>query len=326
MSNRAVEIAGFLAQSGWESAAPAPLEGDFSPRRYARLENNGKRAILMDAGPDQRTPQFIMLAKLLRGLDISAPEIYAADPLRGLALMEDFGDRNFGRLIDGGTERAPLYRRAAEVLAHLHKAFDKAAVRELDLPVFGGALFAAQAELFLDVYFPYVKKREAALEESEGFRAAWKQALKGIEALPETLLLRDFMPDNLMDLPGRESWRSTGVLDFQDAGLGPMAYDLASLCEAVRRDGGDALLDETLTHYHGLAKPVLSLAELKTACHVIAAQRHTRILGLIVQWAQKTGRQEKLAWLPRIKGFLGRLLSDESLQPVRVWMENGQLL
>lgn len=321
MSQRAVEIAGFLTQNGWDKARPTAMEADFSLRRYARLErDDGKHAILMDADPEQKTFAFVAITKLLRRNDITTPEIFAADPMRGLVLMEDFGDRNFGRMIDGGTGAAPLYRRAVDVLVHLHRTFDKSAAEGIDLPVFGGALFATQAELFLDAYIPYTKGREATLEESEGFHAAWKQALKGIETMPQSLLLRDYMPDNLMDLAGREGVPSVGVLDFQDAGHGPIAYDIASLCEAVRRDGGDMLLDEMISYYHRNAKPSLSIEDLRTACRVLAAQRHMRILGIIVQLAQKTGRKDKLAWLPRIQKYLKLLLEDEKLKPVQAWM------
>ncbi len=210
----------------------------------------------------------------------------------------------------------PLYKRAVDVLIHLHQRFDPASARDLDLQLFGGALFASQVELFLDYYIPYARGRDATHEEGESFRAAWKTALKGIEALPQTLMLRDFMPDNLMDLPDGK----IGVLDFQDAGLGPIAYDLASLCEVVRRDGGDAMLADMIDYYHERAKPALSIVELTRACTILGAQRHMRILGIIARLVRQ-GREEKLAFLPRIRVHLYGLLQNEALKPVWEWVE-----
>src|ERR1700722_778264 len=139
--NRPVQIAGFLAQHGWDEAQQKPLEADFSPRRFARLTRaDGAVACLMDADADQKTAEFVKIAKLLHGLSIAAPAIIAADPLQGLVLMEDFGDRNVGKLLDGGAEPKALYRRAVDVLVHLHRGFDVAATRGMDLPAFGGAL------------------------------------------------------------------------------------------------------------------------------------------------------------------------------------------
>lgn len=325
MNPREEEIAAFLAEAGFADAEQFPVAADFSPRRYVRLvRGDNTRAILMDADQDQKTFEFTAMAGLLRDLDISAPEIFAADIDRGLALMEDFGGGNFGARIDAGADLLPLYLRAADLLAHLHRNFTRESAGELDLPLFGGALYAAQAEFFLDYWFPHAKKREATRDEGEGFRATWKEALRGIEALPQSLTLRDFMPDNLMDLPQRAAWRSVGVLDFQDGGLGPIAYDLASLCEAVRRDGGDALLDPVLDHYCALAKPALGKKELRAACRILAAQRHVRVLGVIARLAAREKRPEKLVYAPRIWTYLGRLLGDEALRPVGAWMkQNG---
>ncbi len=319
--NRGIEIAGFLAQSGWDDADQSPFHADFSTRRYARLRrSDGATAILMDADADQKTVEFVQVAKLLRGLSLSAPEVFAADPFHGLVLMEDFGRDNFGRLLDSGVDPKPLYKRAVDVLVKLHKDFNGFDKSVLDLPCFGGALFAAQVELFLDIYFPYAQGRDATHAEGEGFRAAWKQALKNIEALPQSLLLRDYMPDNLMDLKGREGAQSVGLLDFQDGGLGPSAYDLASLCEAVRRDADPALLDEMIAYYHQQAKPTLSLTELTTACHILSAQRHMRILGILVRVANATGQREKLNYMPRIWEYLHFLMQDEALKSVREWL------
>jgi aminoglycoside/choline kinase family phosphotransferase len=320
MKNRELGIIEFLTRAGWDQVQQTPICADFSSRRFARLERGGECAVLMDADPDQNTAMFVSIAKVLRDLDLSAPQIYAANADGGLVLMEDFGDRNFGRLMDEGDSAEPLYRRAADVLIRLHKSFDVSRVRGLDMPVFGAALFAAQAELFLDAWFVFAKQREATFEEAESFRAAWKQVLKGIDVLPQTLILRDFMPDNLMDLPGRTEWRSVGLLDFQDGGIGPIAYDLASLCEVVRRDARAGILDELIDYYHERAAPKIAKTDLRRACRILSAQRHMRILGILANRALKTGQRDKLAWAPRTWEYVGELIQDDSLKPVREWV------
>jgi len=327
MSDRAVEIAGFLAETGWDKADEMPLPADFSTRRFARfMRSDGKpaRAILLDAENERNNEQFVAIAGLLRAVDISAPEIYAADLSRGLILMEDFGSRNVGRSVDAGADAMPFYRRAMDVLIHLHQRFNPATAKDMDLPVFGGGLFASQVELFLDMYFPFVHGREADRAEGESFRAAWRSALKGIEALPQSLMLRDYMLDNLMDLSGREGLRAMGLLDFQDGGFGPAAYDLASLCEAVRRDCGENLLDEMIDYYSANMPAPLAREELRRACRVLSAQRHMRVLGIIARLAHEEGRREKLVFVPRIQNYLDWLLREEALRPVQTWMQaNG---
>jgi aminoglycoside/choline kinase family phosphotransferase len=319
--DRAVEIAGFLAQHAWAESRHTPLPSDFSPRRYARLERaDGHKAILMDADADQKTTSFVKIAALLLRLNISAPHIFAADPMRGLVLMEDLGDRNIGKMLDEGVGAKSLYLRATDVLVQLHQAFTKNEARSVELPIFDATVFALQADLFLDSFIPFSLNREATGDERATYRLAWKKALCAIDDLPQTLLLRDFMPDNLMDLSECGNGHRLGVLDFQDAGIGPIAYDLASLCDVVRRDGGGALLGDVIHYYHHHARPAVSLEALKSACHVLAAQRHIRILGIVTQFVQKTGRRQKLAYLPRIWTYLDPLLRDDTLKPLGEWL------
>lgn len=301
-------IFNFLTAAGWNAAHHHPLCADFSTRRFTRLAHpDGRTAIFMQAAADQKTPQFVAVANLLRQADLSAPEIYAAAPASGLVLMEDFGDTTFGTLLDQGHENLPLYSRAAEALAHIHKTFRPADA--LALPHFSTALFTEQVELFLDHYRPPAPDTERA-----AFREAWHTTLAPLESLPQTLLLRDFMPDNVMDLPNRKGWRNVGLLDFQDSGLGPLAYDLASLCESVRREGGIETLDAVLTHYlkHN---PVMPLPDLRRACRILAAQRHMRILGLLAK------RNDKPLYEARVRATITHLAQDEALRHVRPWME-----
>jgi N-acetylmuramate 1-kinase len=317
MSSRSLEIAAFLYQQRWDCAQMQALTGDFSTRRYARLtKDSGETAFLMDADVDQKTPQFLAVAEILRRMGVNAPEIYAADGGRGLVLMEDFGVRNVGALLDAGEPSLPFFLHAAKVLALVHRGFDR--TEAVGLSFFDTALFTTQAELFLDAYFPVALGRETSDEEREDFRAAWQAVLRPLETIPKSLLLRDFMPDNLMDLPGEE----LGILDFQDAGIGPIAYDLASLCEEVRRDGGFALLPDVVAHYREAAQSPLSQSDLLRACTILSAQRHTRILGIIVRLSHKTGQCDKFAFLPRIRHHLETILKEPYLLPFREWVEN----
>jgi len=318
MPPRPLEIAAFLEQHGWGRAETQALNGDFSTRRYARLTKEpGQTAFLMDADEDQKTPQFVGVAKILRSLGIKAPEIYAADAGRGLVLMEDFGSRNIGALIDGGEAPLPYFLRAADLLAKVHRAFDPMAANNADLPLFDADAFTAQAELFLDAYFPVAMGREASDEERGDFCAAWQTTLRFIDDMPRSLMLRDFMPDNLMDLPNNE----IGVLDFQDAGIGPVAYDLASLCEEVRRDGGADLLPQVIDRYLAAAQSSISKSDMLRACTVLSAQRHMRILGIISRLCTRAGQCDKFAFLPRIRHYLEMLLIDPALLLVRAWIE-----
>ncbi|NTU76653.1 MAG: phosphotransferase [Alphaproteobacteria bacterium] len=317
-------VIAFLHKVGWDTADPAPLCADLSPRQFTRLQRPSgtpRTAILMQAPPEQKTPQFVALSSVLRRCGLNAPEIVAAQPEDGLVLMEDFGDTTLGKLLDTRSPAALVYQRGTDVLVRLHQRFQADMVEGLNLPLFKAAFFTDQVELFLDGYFPSAYGRAADIEERESFRAAWLQVLAPLDSAPQTLLLRDYMPDNLMNRPGQTAPGNVGLLDFQDGGRGPMAYDLASLCETVRRDGGLHQLDDVLTRY--LAQnPVMDFQELRQAAHILAAQRHARILGIVANLVRIPEHQPKRAYLPRLWLTLHALLQDAPLAPIKKWFKD----
>src|ERR1044071_5354226 len=90
---RKTALRGFLAAAGWGGVAPVMLAGDASFRRFSRLNDVGRRPVLMDAPPPMEdVGPYIAIAGILRNLGLSAPEIHAEDRARGLLLIEDFGD------------------------------------------------------------------------------------------------------------------------------------------------------------------------------------------------------------------------------------------
>ncbi|MDD2325567.1 MAG: phosphotransferase [Alphaproteobacteria bacterium] len=308
------EIQSFLSDNGWEQAKAHYLAADFSSRRFLRLtRETGAPAtcILMASQKDQKTEEFVQIAALLRRLGLASPEIYASDVVRGLVLMEDFGDAPVGKMLDAGAVRDVYDTYAVDVLAKLHQGFQQAMLGALKSPFYNAALLTDQATLFLDYYFPSVFHRPATARERSGFVEAWHGVLSPLDALPRSLVLRDFMPDNTMELPSPILGQPVGLLDFQDAGIGCIAYDLASWCEEVRREDGLSRLEAVVTAYHA-KNPAVPLPDLLAAARVYAAQRHTRILGLLV-------KLERDAMIPRVWKTLQLLLKEEALAPVRRW-------
>ncbi|MDE1900087.1 MAG: phosphotransferase [Alphaproteobacteria bacterium] len=318
---RPLEITAFLDRAGWGAATAQGFDGDFSPRRYARLtRDGGATAILMDADANQKTPAFVAVAAILRRCGVRVPDIYAADAEHGMVLMEDFGARNVGALIGAGADMTPFLRRGAEMLARLHERFGKADAG--GLPVMNTDYFVQQAEWFLDSYIPYARHRDATDSERDDFRAAWRAVLEPLEKMATSLVLRDFMPGNLMELPDG----ALGVLDFQDAGVGCIAYDLASLCEEVRHDGAFAHMPDIVDHYIDAGRGDVPRGDLMRACTILSAQRHTRILGNLARTSVTRGRADLLDFIPRVRRHLTHILAQPYLLPVRRWMESASAL
>jgi aminoglycoside/choline kinase family phosphotransferase len=273
----------------------------------------------MEAPPDREDVRpFLHMARHLRDLGFSAPEIFAADRTTGLVLLEDFGDDTFTRMLSAGHDETSLYQLAIDVLIHLHRLEPATAVPAW-LPPYDTGRLLDEALLLCDWYMPAACRRptEAA---RVAYSAAWEEALIPAVSSPATLVLRDFHVDNLMRLSGRDGLRACGLLDFQDAVAGPAAYDVMSLLEDARRDVSPALKAEMLARYaagigHADWEP------FHRTFAVLAAQRHAKVIGIFTRLSRRDGKDAYLAHIPRVWRLLERALAHDALAPVAGWFD-----
>jgi aminoglycoside/choline kinase family phosphotransferase len=317
MAERDAEIARFLDTNGWAEATHAPLAGDASFRRYIRLTDGFRRAMLMDGPPPQENVRsWLAVARHLGGLGFSAPRVFAADADAGLALIEDFGDDTYTRLLDGGGDERALLALAVDVLIALHRIPPDRAIPP-SLPPYDDRRLFDEAGLLVEWYAPAVMAElpEAAVSV---YFDLWRRLLPIARAVPETLVLRDFHVDNLMGLAGREGIEACGLLDFQDAVTGPVSYDLISLIEDARRDFQPGLADELMARYLA-AFPDLDPAAFAASAAVLAALRNAKIIGIFTRLAVRDAKPAYLAHIPRVWCLLEGDLAHPVLGPMRDW-------
>ena len=264
-ASREDAIAAFLADAGWGAAEIAPLPGDASTRRYARLRLGGRSAMLMDqpqhaeapvaaasASPEERralgynatarlagadTGRFVAASAFLRSAGLSAPEIYAADTARGLLLIEDLGDNLYTDVIAAGGDEQDLYETAIDALVRLH---DKPAPGALGsgLPLFAydETALLAETDLLTEWFLPAALGRPLDPAEAEEHRTLWRKVLHQSRNGASVFIHRDYHAQNLLWRPAQKGLARVGIIDFQDAVAGTTAYDLISLLEDARRD------------------------------------------------------------------------------------------
>lgn len=312
-------MADFLEASGWGGVAPVPLAGDASFRTYYRLCRGRESAVLMDAPPpDEDVSPYVAVAGILRGLGLSAPEVMAADVAQGFLLIEDFGDDTYTRLLQRGADEPALYTLAIDALISLQQ--QAAATTSIELPPYDEARLLAEAVLFVDWYMPAVLGQPVSAEFREEYLALWRALLADTcQLFQPTLVLRDYHVDNLMLLHSRPTVRACGLLDFQDAVVGPPAYDLVSLLEDARRDVPEALR-QAMTRRFLAALPALDTAQFQRTAAVFAAQRNCKILGIFTRLWKRDGKPGYLRHIPRLWRLLERDLRDPPLADIAQWI------
>jgi hypothetical protein len=312
-------MAVFLAGCGWGGARPVPLAGDASFRRYYRLGDNGRRAVLMDAPPPQEdVVPYITVSKLLGRLGFSAPEVFAEDRAHGFLVVEDFGDDTYTRLLDRGVDEQALYALAVDTLIALQREVEARGTP--DLPPYDAERLIAEAALLVDWYAPAALGMPLPRARRDEYLDLWRTLLAQAALSENTLVLRDYHVDNLMLLPDRCGVQGCGLLDFQDAVCGPPSYDLVSLLEDARRDV-PAELCRQMTERYLAAFPTFDRPAFLQSAAILAAQRNCKILGIFTRLWRRDGKPRYLVHVPRLWRLLEQDLGHPALAPIALWLE-----
>lgn len=345
---RSLAIRKFLNSSGNEKASRGPLSADASDRRYELIKPAGAPPLLlMDApempdGPPVRDGKpysriahlaenvtaFVAIGKLLREAGYAAPEIPAYDLHDGLALIEHLGD---GLIIDDA--RRPIEERylvSMEFLADMHgkPVADHYCFPDgtrYSIPSYDRDAVLIEAELLLDWYVPFASGKPANKAETDEFRAIWNELFDQLDAHETTLVLRDFHSPNVIWRGDQSGIDRVGVIDFQDALIGPTAYDVASLAQDARVDVSAELETKLLHHYIELrhrTNPEFDREALQAGYAIMSAQRATKILGIFVRLKERDGKGQYLKHLPRIQDYLSRSLAHPAMQRYQEWCAN----
>jgi hypothetical protein len=270
---------------------------------------------------------FVALARGLRERGFSAPQIYAADLAEGFLLLEDLG----GDGVVEGDPPTPMgyrYQTAVDVLIALHKltlpdTLPVAPTIDHRIPPYDLDALLIEVELLPDWYLPYRGAPPTAAER-ESYLALWREALAPVLDMRPTWVLRDFHSPNLLWLPDRAGIARIGLLDFQDALMGPAAYDLASLLQDARVDVPDEMEIELLGRYVRArrdAEPDFDIADFVRLYSTLAAQRASKILGIFARLDRRDGKPQYLRHLPRVWNYLRRSLAHAALSPLEAWYQ-----
>ncbi len=336
---RSFEVRRFLRNSGRPDAVRKFLLGDASVRSYETIDNE---TVLMNAPemPDgpivkngkpyskiahlaENVTAFVAIDEVLRSKGFRAPEIYSRDLDAGLLLIEHLGNNG---LIDlDGKPIAERYFAAAQLLAEMHEqSFGNQVILSEavchDIPAYDRGAMMAEVELMLKWYVPHYSKSEP---DPGTFIGIWNALIDKLQDHPTSLVLRDYHSPNLIWDDREKGSRRVGLIDFQDAVIGPQSYDLASLAQDARVSISEALEAEILQHYvsarHRLA-PAFDETQFRTGYAIMAAQRATKVIGIFVRLDVRDNKPNYLQHLPRAKDYLARSLRHPVLRQYRKWV------
>ncbi len=282
------------------------LAGDASFRRYFRVHTADSTWVLMDAPPEKEDcSPFLKIRAWFESSELRVPSLIAEDQALGFLLLGDFGDDTWAVHLQKEGDVIPLFQDALRQL-HVLQAAPLPQQTDFELPNFDVERMQRECDLYLDWYLPKVAAYSPSEPERAAFHAALLPYLQRLHALPKAAVHLDYHCRNLM-LP--KGGLPLGIIDFQDAVLGPITYDLASLLYDCYQDYPESLRREW-SEYFFSALPEASSAyfgdfdDWHEALRLTALQRHIKAIGIFARLAHRDGKQSFLDEIPLTKKHL----------------------
>jgi aminoglycoside/choline kinase family phosphotransferase len=272
-----------------------PASEDASFRRYWRATlDDGASYVAMDAPPQKEDCRpFVRVARMLREAGVHAPDIIAQDLEQGFLLLCDLGKRTYLQELNAANANR-LFADAIDALLRWQLA-----TRAGELPPYDEALLRREMNLFPEWYVEKHLKKSLSKSQKEALESIFRLLVQSALAQPVVYVHRDYMPRNLMVCEP-----NPGVLDFQDAVLGPITYDMVSLVrDAFISWEEQQVLDWSVRFWERAKSARLPVeadfAEFWRAFEWMGLQRHLKVLGIFARINYRDGKPQYLQDTPR---------------------------
>lgn len=305
MSERLTQLKEWLREQTGQDCDLAPASSDASFRRYFRIELEEGSRVVMDAPPAQEDCRpFIHVSELLRCAGLNAPEVIAQNLEAGFLLLGDLGNTTYLEVLN--TESAErLYGDALGALICIQACVDTTTA---ELPAYDETLLQTELNLFKDWYLE--KHCGVTLNAEE--QAVWQQACETLIASaleqPTVCVHRDYHSRNLMKV---NNGHNPGILDFQDAVIGPVTYDLVSLLRDCYISWPRNQVEEWVAAFYkqttqsGIVNAdKVSEDQFLKWFDLMGVQRHLKAIGIFARLLHRDNKEGYMRDIPRTLAYV----------------------
>lgn len=281
---------------------------DASFRSYFRIPSGShKTLIAMDAPPShENTQAFIHAGTLLQSVGINTPKILEQDLEQGFLIISDLGQHTYYQLIQDKIDDAQLqtmYRQALDSLVQMQASSTNG------LPHYNQELLLSELNLYTQWYVEQHKQIKLSQEQKAVLESAFQSITQHNAKSPQVFVHRDFHSPNLIVNYETENYANPGIIDYQDALLGPITYDIASLVMDARTTWTEGQqLDWAIRYWQKARDAKLPVPEDFAQFHIdyewMSLQRNLRILGVFTRLSIRDGKHHYLDHIPRVLEYI----------------------
>ncbi|MBV1915697.1 MAG: phosphotransferase [Pseudomonadales bacterium] len=301
---------------------PQPLTGDAGFRRYFRVTEDQASWILVDAPPEtENTLGFVEIARALADQHLQVPEIIAADITRGFMLLSDLGDQLYSTHLAGSDASTvdQLYR---DAITALHRIQQCQPTSAYPLPKFDRELLTLEMNLLPD----WLIEKQLAITLTDSDRQLFSRTFEYLAdnalSQPQVFVHRDYHCRNLMICPDN----NPGIIDFQDAVMGPVTYDLVSLLKDCYVKWPDQKIEEWALIFFAEQQqrgnlPGCSAEQFIHWFDLMGIQRHLKAAGIFSRLHQRDNKPGYLNDIPRTLSYIAEIGERyPEIQPLANWL------
>lgn len=280
------------------------LTGDASFRKYYRVHQGEKSYIVMDAPPLQEPlAPFLSIQKLLASHQIPVPTVHACDEQQGFALLEDFGDtlllHQVKTALATPQHAEKYYHAALNQLIHIQTCN---ADRQAPLAKFDSHFMASELAVFKHWFLEKYLRLDLTTAEQKLIDDTCQHLIARIMEQPVVFVHRDYHSRNIMVLKNEQ----LGIIDFQDAMMGPFTYDAVSLLKDCYIAWPSTYVTQWL-HYFYSNSPYQTQCSFETFCRGFddcGLQRHLKVLGVFARLSLRDNKPQYIQDLPLTRQYI----------------------
>jgi aminoglycoside/choline kinase family phosphotransferase len=300
-STREQELTTWLSNKGYDGSSLSILSADASFRQYYRVNKNNNSYAVMDCPPeDESLDTFLKITDKLQQAKLNVPEIFNCDSTKGFLVITDFGDDLYSKKLNDETVYC-LYTDALEAIVKMQTKVDCTGLKDFD------SFYEDENNLFLDWFLNKHLNIELDSATSEQINTEFNKMNNILKSIPKTFVHRDYHSRNLLvtDL------NNPGIIDYQDAVMGPVTYDLVSLLKDCYVTWNDGLVEDMLESFFTRMKSdtINNISDFRYWFEITGLQRHIKAIGIFSRLNYRDGKSSYLQDIPRTYAYMDKVLN-----------------
>ena len=300
-SSRQSMLTSWLTSNSFDKDSISVLSADASFRQYYRATKSDTSYAVMDCPPEKENLEsFLLITEKLKNARLNVPEIFEVDREKGFLVMTDLGDNLYSKKLNDETVYC-LYTDALEAIVKMQTKVDCSGLQYFD------KYYEEENSLFIDWFLKKHLKTEldAALEKE--ITLEFNKINSIIKSIPKTFVHRDYHSRNLLIT----DTNNPGIIDYQDAVIGPVTYDLVSLLKDCYVSWNDGLIEDMLESFFNRMKSntINNISDFRYWFEITGLQRHIKAIGIFSRLNYRDNKNSYLKDIPRTYTYIEKVLN-----------------